>query len=382
MRHGDSEKINEPSIPGTFEPPSRCYYTNLLSHLPALTDCADHPVSSGVFNIWSRLLGCPSWITQGTSLEDDAPLPRFIRQKDDLIILANFLDNLGPKPIISSILDNRSVPSNARTYSRIMSCPNGINLIDYIKFYLNIQHKFSNISVKIIKKYVYIDIHLNINLGVVGHFYQMLMALSFCRFISSLKYGDMLQYRDCELIYELGSKQLPWLDYIAESAEFPVSQTNNCNRVSVSLDWMTAPNSRYDALLWGEALGGLSEYANHDGVSVSLLRIKELVRCALINEHRPPRLKEIADLEGISGRTFARRIALLGTCYQDIVDTVRADLAKEQLLDGNNTVDEVANRLGFSHSSSFARAFASWQGLSPTKWREIQTTSNKSRTRQ
>jgi AraC-like DNA-binding protein len=82
---------------------------------------------------------------------------------------------------------------------------------------------------------------------------------------------------------------------------------------------------------------------------------------------RPPTAERVASVLGISARTFARKLADLGTSYQQIVDQLRAERARRYLVEEGLSVTEVASRLGFSDASAFHRAFRRWFGQSPSE---------------
>lgn len=67
---------------------------------------------------------------------------------------------------------------------------------------------------------------------------------------------------------------------------------------------------------------------------------------------------------GVGERTLRRRLAEAGTSYRALVDDVRKERALEWL-DGPGSVTSVAQRLGFSDATAFARAFRRWTGVPP-----------------
>ena len=64
-----------------------------------------------------------------------------------------------------------------------------------------------------------------------------------------------------------------------------------------------------------------------------------------------------------------RQLRSAGTSYQRIVDEVRASLAREYLSDTRLPLAVIAERLGYSDTSNFSRAFRSWFGRSPGSFR-------------
>ena len=55
--------------------------------------------------------------------------------------------------------------------------------------------------------------------------------------------------------------------------------------------------------------------------------------------------------------------------YLQIVDEVRAGLARTQLRSSRSSVDTIARGMGFSDATSFSRAFKRWTGMSPRQFR-------------
>ena len=79
----------------------------------------------------------------------------------------------------------------------------------------------------------------------------------------------------------------------------------------------------------------------------------------------------VAAALGLSVRTLQRRLRDEGLSYQDVLDSVRAQVAKQWLSNKRRNVSELAGRLGYSEPSAFDRAFRRWTGQSPTQWRSV-----------
>lgn len=67
----------------------------------------------------------------------------------------------------------------------------------------------------------------------------------------------------------------------------------------------------------------------------------------------------------MSERTLRRRLHGEATSYQEIVDGVRAELARHYLTKEKRGIDEVGFLLGFSDQSAFTKAFRRWTGRTP-----------------
>lgn len=80
-------------------------------------------------------------------------------------------------------------------------------------------------------------------------------------------------------------------------------------------------------------------------------------------------LARVARRLAMSTRTVQRRLEELGTGYQDLVDDVRAAMARTLLRDRTRSIIDVAFELGYADLRSFYRAFRRWTGATPAEWR-------------
>lgn len=71
----------------------------------------------------------------------------------------------------------------------------------------------------------------------------------------------------------------------------------------------------------------------------------------------------------MSLRSLQRKLADEGVTYKELLDTTRRDLALSYMREGKRSVSELTFLLGFSDSSSFARAFKRWTGRSPREYK-------------
>ncbi|WP_372764669.1 helix-turn-helix domain-containing protein [Litorivivens sp.] len=83
-----------------------------------------------------------------------------------------------------------------------------------------------------------------------------------------------------------------------------------------------------------------------------------------------PPLEEIAARLNMSMATLKRRLKAEGASYQQLKDDQRLRQASAWLMEGQLTVDQIADRLGYSDASNFAKAFKGWTGQSPSSFRQ------------
>ncbi|MCE9575862.1 MAG: AraC family transcriptional regulator [Deltaproteobacteria bacterium] len=91
------------------------------------------------------------------------------------------------------------------------------------------------------------------------------------------------------------------------------------------------------------------------------------VRRALPHDHDAGfrSVVEVAKALHVSPRTLKRQLATSGTTFQAVLDDLRRDRALVLLDRAELTLDEVADRLGYSDTANFTRAFKRWTGQTP-----------------
>ena len=87
---------------------------------------------------------------------------------------------------------------------------------------------------------------------------------------------------------------------------------------------------------------------------------------------RRPAVHDIARALHMSSRTLQRRLQEAGSSYQRVLEEARHQLARRYLHNSVLELDEAAYLLGYEDSNSFVRAFRTWEGVPPGRWREQQ----------
>ena len=72
---------------------------------------------------------------------------------------------------------------------------------------------------------------------------------------------------------------------------------------------------------------------------------------------------------GMTPRTLMRRLEADGTSFQAIKDGLRRDIAIRALEDGQKSIEEISQDVGFSSAANFHRAFRRWTGVTPSAYR-------------
>jgi AraC-like DNA-binding protein len=85
-----------------------------------------------------------------------------------------------------------------------------------------------------------------------------------------------------------------------------------------------------------------------------------------------PGIDDIAKALHISSRTIQRRLQEGGSSFQRVLEEARHQLARQYLNNSLLELNEAAYLLGYNDANSFVRAFRTWEGVPPARWREEQ----------
>ncbi len=81
-------------------------------------------------------------------------------------------------------------------------------------------------------------------------------------------------------------------------------------------------------------------------------------------------IENVAERLHMSDRTLKRQLAAEGTSFSTLVDEVRYRHATSLLSRTDYTLEQIADKLGYSDVANFSRAFKRWSGRSPSNWRK------------
>jgi AraC-like DNA-binding protein len=96
-------------------------------------------------------------------------------------------------------------------------------------------------------------------------------------------------------------------------------------------------------------------------------RLREQIR--LLLRKGLPTQAAVAAQMGMREATFQRRLRANGLTFADVLRAARQELALHYLAQSDLALTEIALNLGYSELSAFSRAFRSWTGMSPQRFR-------------
>lgn len=157
-------------------------------------------------------------------------------------------------------------------------------------------------------------------------------------------------------------------DRYASVFDCPVHFGDVANTLVHSATWMDHPliyGDRMTHAMMLELCGDMLERLGPSSPSVS-----GQVRHALVTN--PGRFLTVAEMAAelaMSERTLRRRLGEEKTSYQELTADVKAQLAIRYLRTTTLTVEDIAERLGYSEAGNFRHAFKRWTGKAPGSFR-------------
>lgn len=134
-----------------------------------------------------------------------------------------------------------------------------------------------------------------------------------------------------------------------------------------SRHWLQAPLPLADAVTHrAMAERCRQQNAEFTGRQAWLGRIRQLLAAQLA---APPGLEGLARQMNCSSRSLRRHLHTVGSSYQDLLDGLRFERAKQLLAGEQWSIQRIAEALGYSETASFRHAFIRWSGVAPSHFR-------------
>jgi AraC-like DNA-binding protein len=129
-----------------------------------------------------------------------------------------------------------------------------------------------------------------------------------------------------------------------------------------------------NAELLGMLAPQFEEELKHENTDENFLeRVRSAIQQKLTGQR--PTIEDIADALHVSPRTLQRRLQDEGSSFQSVLEEARHQLARHYLNNSFLELNEAAYLLGYNDANSFVRAFRTWEGMPPARWREQQRAS-------
>ena len=112
----------------------------------------------------------------------------------------------------------------------------------------------------------------------------------------------------------------------------------------------------------------LSQTVAADNLS---MKLRQWLEQQLRRHQQVPNIDRAALQFDLHPQALRRQLKQENSCYQEIKMECRRDLAINLVNNQQDSIEEVAYKLGFADLSTFIRAFKSWTGLTPLAYRKV-----------
>jgi len=159
-------------------------------------------------------------------------------------------------------------------------------------------------------------------------------------------------------------------DYRARYAEHfdcPLAFAASANAFAFDRRWLDQPLPLADPITH-RAMAERCRKQNTEftGRQAWLGRVRQLLAAQL---NAAPGIDGLAGQMNCSPRTLRRHLHDLGCSYQELLDELRFERAKQLLGEDQLPIYRIAEQLGFSETASFRHAFVRWSGVAPSQFR-------------
>lgn len=333
--------------------------------LACLVVDADEMVATATTLYIASWLDWPAWLRDGTSLHGSGPLPSSIAVRDDLIIVANILDHVGPARILEWAATD-AVQLIGPVGSTAVS-----NAAD-LRQALSALARMINVNGHYVRALVEQD--------------RDLISFLFIPRIPPCRLANFVTLMGCIVLKRLIRPFAPDESSIEISSTYSsmsevgrLDEYLGCRmlvgsescKISMPAQWASRPNILADEMLWTVTQAQIANIETAKASSKPLQLIRQTINDMMTSQNGAPRLKRVAEKIGVSSRTLSRMLESRGTSFHAVLAEQRKLRATVLMLDEALSLAQIAHELGFPDQSSFGRSFRQWFGTSPGRYRRV-----------
>ena len=148
-----------------------------------------------------------------------------------------------------------------------------------------------------------------------------------------------------------------------------VNWNSDRTAATIALDELRKPLPQANAITWSACVRQCRELiARQSGEEPFSSIVK-----AEITRSRFRGIAAVCEQLQTSERSLRRRLSEEGTSFRELQQSLRLALAEQYLADPTLTLEQVADRLGYSEAANFCHAFRNWTGQTPSAVRKQST---------
>ena len=162
-------------------------------------------------------------------------------------------------------------------------------------------------------------------------------------------------------------------DY-ANSLHGPIVFDAPANEVDIPLRWLDMPSPYYHAELWQQAQVSLARSLREQSKIESAPYTQHITSLLSTSEPPLPDLGEVAFGLHISARALNRHLKAENASFRQLKSRAIVNRAKLYLRESDQSVEAIAEALGYQDTANFRRAFRKSEGCSPMEYRMATST--------
>lgn len=143
----------------------------------------------------------------------------------------------------------------------------------------------------------------------------------------------------------------------------------DANEVDIPQRWLDSPSPYYNAELWQQAQISLARTLKEQSKSDGAPYTQHITTLLSTSEAPFLDLGEVAYRLHVSVRTLNRHLKAENTSFRQLKSRALASRAKLYLRESNQSVEAIAEALGYQDTANFRRAFRKSEGRSPIEYR-------------
>lgn len=333
--------------------------------IAALGDEAGRLVPIGSLAVYGARLGWPDWLYTGSSHAGRAgPPPPQITTADDLIISANLFAHVGAAALVQMSVGTPQAAAGPVARLALASAPTPGAVFEHLRRLMCLSGPHCRPLMGIRGESAFIELTGSVPLGGLLDYLGLLFIAYHFRVIEDLLYG-----KSARATISLTFPEGPESDAIQRLFGCEVRLGADTNCLLIPAAWLDLANPGHDPQLWALATERLRAAETLFQDSDAIRRLRRRIADMLTTQRQAPRLKQVAQAEGVSTRSLVRHIAAAGHSFHGLVDHERRNRAAHLIADPALSIRAIAEQLGFPDVSSFGRKFRHWFGDSPGRFR-------------
>lgn len=336
--------------------------------IAALGERATMKTAIGSLAFYGSRLGWPDWLYAGSSLAGHiGPPPPQITAADDLLISANLFATVGPATLAEQSVRPPQPAAGPVARLALASTPDLGAAFRYMQRLVRLGSPYCQPYMAQTDSTALVGLADAVPLGRLMDYLGLFFVAIHYRAVDDLIFSDIGRAS-----IRLTLPDGPYGAAIRVLFRCDVQFGAVANELHVPPNWLDLPNPGHDGPLWTLAEEKLKAAEAQFKDADFILGLRHSIATTLTQQRRVPRLKQVAQAQGMSTRSLVRQLAAEGHSFHGLVNQELRQRAVTLINDPALSIRAISDQLGFPDVSSFGRKFRLWFGNSPGRFRREQ----------